>query len=88
VRQFESGSYWLPLSWFHSEEFPMTNLNNAIAAYRMHIRCKAERNHYEAESYYQIARYSAALHAEETDTTRYAVMMDVIDHHITNPIYS
>jgi hypothetical protein len=66
----------------------MTHFNNAVASYRMHIRCKADRNHYEAENYYQIARYSAALHAEETDTTRYAVMIDVIDHHIANPIFA
>lgn len=66
----------------------MTNFDNAIAAYRMHIRCKAERNNYEAENYYEIARYSAALHADQVGTTRYAVMMDVIDHHVANPIYS
>lgn len=66
----------------------MTHFENAVAAYRMNIRCKAERNHYEAESYYEIARYSAALHAEQVGSTRYAVMIDVIDHHIANPIFA
>ena len=64
------------------------HFENAVASYRMHIRCKAERNHYEAENYYEIARYSAALHANEIGSSRYAVMMDVIDHHSANPIYS
>lgn len=64
------------------------HFENAVASYRMHIRCKAERNNYEAENYYEIARYSAALHANEIGSSRYAVMMDVIDHHSANPIYS
>ena len=66
----------------------MTHFDNAVASYRMHIRCKAERRHYEAENYYQLARHFADVYAKETGTTRYAVMMDVIDHHIANPIFS
>lgn len=66
----------------------MTHFKNAVASYRMYIRCKADRSDYEAENYYQIARYSAARHADQVGSTRYAVMMDVIDHHIANPIYS
>ena len=66
----------------------MTHFNNAVASYRMHIRCKAERSDYEAESYYQLARHFADVYAQETGTTRYAVMMDVIDHHIANPIFA
>jgi len=35
-----------------------------------------------------LARHFANVYAQETGTTRYAVMMDVIDHHVANPIYS
>lgn len=66
----------------------MTHFNNAIASYRMYIRCKADRSDYEAENYYELARHFAEVHAKETNTTRYAVMMDVIDHHKANPIFS
>jgi len=65
----------------------MTNLNNAIAAYRMHIRCKAERSHYEAESYYQQATHFAAKHAAEIGSNRLNVMWNVFDHMIENPVY-
>ncbi len=66
----------------------MTHFNNAVASYRMYIRCTVNRSNYEAENYYQLARRSAALHADQIGTTRYAVMMDVIDHHSANRIYS
>ena len=65
----------------------MCHYKNAVAAYRMHIRCKAERSHYEAESYYQQATHFATKHAAEIGSNRLNVMWDVFDHMIENPVY-
>ena len=66
----------------------MTHFNNAIAAYRMHIRCKVDPTLGDAENYYKLSRHFARAYAQETGTTQFSVMMDVIDHHVANPIYS
>ena len=65
----------------------MCHYKNAVAAYRMHIRCKADRSQYEAESYYQQAAQFATKHATEIGSNRLNVMWDVFEHVIENPVY-
>jgi len=52
----------------------MTYFNNAIAAYRMHIRCKVDPTLGDAENYYKLSRHFARAYAKETGTTQFSVI--------------